>query len=156
VRAILPAADAAAQLSEAGFLAETHDAYDRHRLALGLADGSRDMELERTILLECGFDELHGVDWEKGCFLGQELTARTKYRGLIRKRLIPVLVEGPLPEPGAPILKEDREVGEMRSGSGDLGLAMLRLEALEAGAGPAPFMAGEARLTPRLPDWLKL
>jgi folate-binding protein YgfZ len=156
VRAILPAADAAAQLSEAGFLAETHDAYDRHRLALGLADGSRDMELERTILLECGFDELHGVDWEKGCFLGQELTARTKYRGLIRKRLIPVLVEGPLPEPGTPILKEDREVGEMRSGSGDLGLAMLRLEALEAGAGPAPFMAGEARLTPRLPDWLKL
>jgi hypothetical protein len=156
VRAILPAADAATRLSEAGFVAETHDAYDRHRLALGLADGSRDMELERTILLECGFDELHGVDWEKGCFLGQELTARTKYRGLIRKRLIPVLVEGPLPEPGTPILKEDREVGEMRSGSGDLGLAMLRLEALEAGAGPAPFMAGEARLTPRLPDWLKL
>lgn len=156
VRAILPAADAAKRLSDAGFVAETQDAYDRHRLALGLADGSRDMELERTILLECGFDELHGVDWEKGCFLGQELTARTKYRGLIRKRLIPVLVEGPLPEPGTPILKDDREVGEMRSGSGDLGLAMLRLEALEAGAGPAPFMAGEARLTPRLPDWLKL
>jgi folate-binding protein YgfZ len=156
VRAILPAADAAMRLSEAGFAADGRDAYDRRRLELGLADGSRDMELERTILLECGFDELHGVDWEKGCFLGQELTARTKYRGLIRKRLIPVLVEGPLPAPGTPILNDDREVGDMRSGSGDLGLAMLRLEALEAGGGAAVFAAGEARLTPRLPGWLKL
>lgn len=157
VRAILPAADAAKCLGEAGFVAESPEAYDRHRLELGLADGSRDMELERTILLECGFDELHGVDWEKGCFLGQELTARTKYRGLIRKRLIPVRVEGPLPAPGTPILHDDREVGEMRSGLGDLGLAMLRLEALEDGAaGGAPFTAGEARLTVRLPGWLKL
>ena len=156
VRVILPAADAAKRLGEAGFAEDNHDGYDRHRLALGLADGSRDMEPERTILLECGFDELHGVDWEKGCFLGQELTARTKYRGLIRKRLIPVLVEGPLPEPGTPILKDDREVGEMRSGSGELGLAMLRLEALEAGPGGAAFVAGEARLTPRPPGWLKL
>jgi folate-binding protein YgfZ len=156
VRVILPAADAARRLAEAGFAEGGRDAYDRHRLGLGLADGSRDMELERTILLECGFDELHGVDWEKGCFLGQELTARTKYRGLIRKRLIPVLVEGPLPAPGTPILKDDREVGEMRSGSGDLGLAMLRLEALEAGAGGPPFAAGEARLTPCPPAWLKL
>ncbi|MDZ3838757.1 MAG: folate-binding protein [Rhodospirillales bacterium] len=157
VRAILPAADAARRLGEAGFVAESPEAYDRHRLALGLADGSRDMELERTILLECGFDELHGVDWEKGCFLGQELTARTKYRGLIRKRLIPVLVEGPLPAPGTPIHHDDREVGEMRSGLGDLGLAMLRLEALEDGAsGGASFTAGEARLSARLPAWLKL
>lgn len=157
LRAILPRVDAARRLAEAGFAAGGREAYDRHRLELGLADGSRDMDLERTILLECGFDELHGVDWEKGCFLGQELTARTKYRALIRKRLIPVAVEGPLPPRGAPILKDGREVGEMRSGAGDLGLALLRLEALEAGADDgAPFLAGEARLTPRPPSWLKL
>ncbi|HJS85285.1 MAG TPA: folate-binding protein, partial [Acetobacteraceae bacterium] len=53
--------------------------YDLHRLALGLPDGSRDLEAEKTVLLEAGFDELHGVSWDKGCYMGQELTARTKY-----------------------------------------------------------------------------
>lgn len=157
LRAILPRAGAEDRLAEAGFAADGRETYDRQRIALGLADGSRDMELERTILLECGFDELHGVDWEKGCFLGQELTARTKYRGLIKKRLIPVQVEGPLPEHGAPILKDGREVGEMRSGTAGMGLAMLRLDALDQAEGEAePFISGEARLTPRPPSWLKL
>lgn len=155
-RAILPLADAEQRLVAAGFQPQARDAYDRHRLDLGLADGSRDMDLERSVLLECGFDELHGVDWQKGCFLGQELTARTKYRGLIRKRLIPVEVDGPLPPRGTPILRDGREVGDMRSGAGGLALAMLRLEALGEDDGIAPFLAGEARLTPRPPSWLKL
>jgi folate-binding protein YgfZ len=156
-RAILPRAGAARCLEDAGFAADTLSAYDRHRLRLGLADGSRDMDLERTILLECGFDELHGVDWEKGCFLGQELTARTKYRALIRKRLVPVEVDGPLPPRGTPVLQDDREVGEMRSGLDGLGLAMLRLESLGGEGGRMdPLVAGEARLIPRPPSWLKL
>ena len=54
--------------------------WDRHRLALGLPDGTRDLEPEKSVLLEAGFDELHGVSWTKGCYMGQELTARTKYR----------------------------------------------------------------------------
>ncbi len=135
IRAILPRAEAVQRLEEAGFAAGAPAAYDRLRIGLGLADGSRDMQLERTILLECGFDELHGVDWEKGCFLGQELTARTKYRSLIRKRLIPVAVEGPLPAPGTPILRDGHQVGEMCSGTDGLGLAMLRLEALGESSG---------------------
>ena len=61
---------------------------------LGVPDGSRDLQLEKALLLESGFDELNGVDWQKGCYMGQELTARTKYRGLIKKRLFPVRVEG--------------------------------------------------------------
>jgi folate-binding protein YgfZ len=156
-RALLPRAGAARQLEEAGFVAGTAADYDRHRIALGLPDGSRDMDIERAILLECGFDELNGVDWNKGCFLGQELTARTKYRALIRKRLVPVAVDGPLPPRGTPVLYKDREVGEVRSGAGDLGLAMLRVEALGEGAGePAHLTAGEASLIPRPPPWLKL
>ncbi|MCS6853798.1 MAG: folate-binding protein [Elioraea sp.] len=59
--------------------------YDRHRLTLGLPDGSRDLESGRTVLLEAGFDELNGISWTKGCWMGQELTARTKYRGLGQK-----------------------------------------------------------------------
>ena len=65
-------------------------AYDLHRIKLGVPDGSRDMEVEKALLLENGFDELHGVDFQKGCYIGQELTARTHYRALIKKRLFSV------------------------------------------------------------------
>src|SRR4029077_3031039 len=85
--------------------------WDRHRLALGLPDGSRDLEAEKTVLLEAGFDELHGVSWTKGCYMGQELTARTKYRGLVKRRLVPVAVDGPLPPPGTQITLGAAEVG---------------------------------------------
>ncbi|MBV9736026.1 MAG: folate-binding protein YgfZ [Acidisphaera sp.] len=127
------------------------DAWDMHRLGLGLPDGSRDLEAEKTVLLEAGFDELNGVSWSKGCYLGQELTARTKYRGLIKRRLVPVSVDGPLPSPGTPVRADGRDVGSMRSGRGRLGMALLRLEALDQ----ALFCA-EARLTPRLPAWMRL
>ena len=73
--------------------------------------------LEKSILLESGFDELNGVDWQKGCYIGQELTARTKYRGLIKKRLMPVEVDGPAPAPGTIVTADGHEVGEMRSSS---------------------------------------
>src|SRR5690348_16869394 len=107
--------------------------WDRHRLTLGLPDGSRDLEAEKTVLLEAGFDELHGVSWSKGCYMGQELTARTKYRGLVKRRLVPVTVEGKLPEPGAPVWRDGVEVGTLRSARDSVALAALRLEAL---AGP--------------------
>src|SRR6185437_15140479 len=74
--------------------------YEALRLRLGVPDGSRDLPVEKALLLESGFDELHGVDWQKGCYMGQELTARTKYRGLIKRRLFPVRAGGPLPPPG--------------------------------------------------------
>lgn len=128
-------------------------AHDLHRLALGLPDGSRDMEREKSVLLEAGFDELNGVSWSKGCYMGQELTARTRYRGLVKRRLLPVDVEGPLPARGTPVTDAaGAEVGEMRSGRAGLGLAMLRLEALERG----PFRCGEAVLAPRILPWMRL
>ena len=80
-----------------------------------MPDGSRDLRVEKALLLESGFDELNGVDWKKGCYMGQELTARTKYRGLVRKRLMPVKIEGPAPAPGALIMAGEQEAGEMRS-----------------------------------------
>lgn len=126
--------------------------YDRHRLALGLPDGSRDLESEKTVLLEAGFDELSGVSWSKGCYMGQELTARTKYRGLLKKRLFPVTVEGPLPAPGTPILRDGAEVGEMRSGAAGRGLALIRL-AVPPGE---PLSCGEATLRASVPEWMAL
>jgi folate-binding protein YgfZ len=124
-------------------------AWDRHRLGLGLPDGARDLEADKTVLLEAGFDELHGVTWSKGCYMGQELTARTKYRGLIKRRLVPVAIAGPLPPPGTPVLRDGVEVGVMRSGVDDIGLAQLRRNAMEG-----TLSCGDATLTPRIPAWM--
>jgi hypothetical protein len=140
VAAEAPAADAAAE------------DWDAHRLALGLPEGSRDLLGEQSLLLEAGFDELHGVSWSKGCYMGQELTARTKYRGLLKRRLVPVEVEGPLPGPGTPVTAEGVEMGEMRSGRGARGIAQLRLEALDGRA----LRCGEAVIRPRIPGWMAL
>ncbi|HLJ05645.1 MAG TPA: folate-binding protein [Acetobacteraceae bacterium] len=130
--------------------AEARD-WDRHRLSLGLPAGSSDLESEKTILLEAGFDELHGVSWTKGCYMGQELTARTKYRGLLKRRLVPVSIEGDLPACGAPIMQNGTEVGTMRSGRDHTGLAVLRLDALRD-----PLTCEGAHLIPRIPDWMSL
>ena len=151
LRAWLPAQDVAA-LADLGFTAADPAAWDARRIALGLADGSRDLQPEKTLLLEAGFDELHGVDWQKGCFMGQEVTARSKYRGQIRKRLLPVRIDGPPPPPGTPILSGGQEAGEMRSHAGQIGLAMLRLEHCS----PETILtAGQARLTPQPPAWMR-
>jgi len=143
-----------AALTKSGCEEAEPEDYERLRLKLGLADGSRDMVVEKAILLENGFEELHGVDWDKGCYTGQELTARTHYRGLIKKRLMPVRIVGPLPEPGTQIMLGDAAAGEMRSGAGDRGLALIRLEHFRAAvAEGTPMNAGEASLVPKQPDW---
>lgn len=153
VRVLAPAGQAAALLAARGFLEAPLAAYDALRLPLGVPDGSRDLQVEKALLLENGFDELNGVDWKKGCYMGQELTARTKYRALIRKRLFPVKIEGTLPEPGAPVLLDGEEVGELRSGSGDRALALLKVEAARGGSA---LTAGDARVTPEVPAWMRL
>lgn len=128
--------------------------YDTFRLGLGIPDGSRDMIVEKSILLESNFEELNGVDWEKGCYMGQELTARTKYRGLIKKRMVPVDIEGHEPSIGAAILCDERQVGEMRSARSGLGIALMRLEYLErAVTGEIKLVAEGAIITPRKPEW---
>jgi folate-binding protein YgfZ len=151
-RLIAPRDAGAAALRDSGFAAADFAAYDRLRLAAGVPDGSRDLAIEKAILLEAGFDELNGVDWQKGCYIGQELTARTKYRGLVKKRLMPVRVEGTLPPPGTPITLDGKEVGELRSGRDGVALALLRLEAV---AGGQSLQAGEARVTALKPDWAR-
>lgn len=130
--------------------AEPED-WDRYRLAAGLPDGSKDMEADRSVLLEAGFDELGGVSWSKGCYMGQELTARTKYRGLVKRRLVPVTVDGPLPAPGSPVQRDGVEVGTMRSGRDGIGLASVRLDALSG-----TLRCADAMLIPTIPGWMRL
>lgn len=121
-------------------------ARDRHRIALAVPDGSRDMEVGKAILLENNADLLNGVAWDKGCYIGQELTARTRYRGLVKKRLTPVRLQGDVPPPGTVLVESGTEIGEMRSSNGDLGLALLRLDFLRQSR------AAECDGCPLLPD----
>ena len=125
--------------------------WERHRITLGLPDPC-DHDPEKTVLLEAGFDELGAIAWDKGCWMGQELTARTRYRGLVKRRLVPVAVAGVLPPPGTRVLDAaGAEAGTVRSGIDQMALATLRLDALGD-----TLSAGEAVLTPRLPAWMHL
>lgn len=158
VRIIAPRAEAEAAIAAAG-LAVTADfeAWDRWRLALGVPDGSRDIQPDKSFLLESNIDELNGISFTKGCYVGQELTARTKHRGTVRKRLFTVRYDGPAVDPGTPVMAGDREVGTMRSGRAGIGLASMRLDELDqARAAGLPLLAGGREVHAEQPDWVRL
>ena len=102
-------------------------AYDAHRLALGVP-GPDDWGSDRTYPIEANFDLLHGIDFKKGCFVGQETTSRMKRRGQIKTRMLPIAFEGPPPPPGAEVLAGDLRAGEVRSGREGRAIALLRLD----------------------------
>lgn len=160
-RAILPRETAREVLEAAGMTEGDEAEWDRRRIRLGLPDSSRDLLVDKSVLLENGFDELAGVDWKKGCYVGQEVTARTKYRGLVKKRLLPVSFaeapSGPL-ETGTALRFQDKAAGELRSLNGTEGLALMRLEAVEAlKAGDGGGLVCEGiPVTVHVPAWAKL
>lgn len=132
-RIIGPKADIVDFLQDRDIQPTAYDAYDQHRISLEVPDGTRDLEVEKSILLESNIDNLHGIDWEKGCYMGQELTARTKYRGLVKRGLFAFETEDDAAEPGDPVLSGDKDVGNVRSTNGNLLLASIRIDALESG-----------------------
>ena len=111
-----------------GFERVNEDAYDLHRINHGAPDGSRDMTPDKSFMLEFNMDALHAVDFSKGCYVGQEVTARTKYRAQLRKILC--IVEN-VPDAKAPLILDGAEAGELLSRAGNTALAMVRTEALE-------------------------
>ena len=93
-----------------------------------------------TYILEVGFDRLHGVDFRKGCYVGQEVTARMKHKTELRKGLQTVRIEGNAPA-GTPITRDGKEVGTIYTSSGDRAIAYLRFDRVGEG-----MMAGDARV----------
>ncbi|MEQ8281832.1 MAG: folate-binding protein [Parvibaculum sp.] len=126
--------------------------WHRHRIRLGVGDAAEDFEPDRTFPLEVNLDLLNGIDFHKGCFVGQEVTSRTKRRGSVRKRLVPCDVEGDLPAPGTPVKAIAREVGTVFSGDAETTrvLALLRLDLIKN----ATLEASASGLTPDIPGWL--
>ncbi len=122
--------------------------FARHRIALAVPEAGSDLLVDKTILLEAGLDQLRGVAFDKGCFVGQELTARTHYRGLVKRRLVPVRLEDASVEPGFAIMAGEIEAGEIRSVAGDLAMALLRLDRLTS-----PLEAGGGRVLPCPAFW---
>ena len=154
-RAILPKASAVSTLEELGLMVGAARDYDRTRFAAGVPEGSSELGVDKSPLLELGFEELDGVDFEKGCFVGQELTARMKYRGLVRKRLMPVTFKGGTPSAGAVIKAGTRDIGDLRSADDDGGFAVLRLDKLdESAANGQKLSADDVTVTAIKPDWV--
>jgi folate-binding protein YgfZ len=118
-------------------------AYDAHRIASGVPRGGLDFMYGDAFPHETNMDRLHGVDFEKGCYVGQEVVSRMQHRGTARTRTVRVIVDGPAPEPGAAILAGDKTLGTMGSTAGRNGLALIRIDraadALDAGV---PLTAG--------------
>lgn len=152
-RLFLPAEGIPA-LEAAGLVRRDAAEYDRLRLSLGVPDGTGELIPEKSIPLENRMDALNAISWDKGCYMGQELTARTKYRALIKKKLFPAAIDGPTPEPGTPVTLDGKEAGEIRSARDGAALALLRLEEVQRAAkNGLSFQAGAATLTPQEPDW---
>jgi folate-binding protein YgfZ len=127
-------------------------AYLDHRLSLGIPEDA-DFGSDRMFALDADLDELHGVAFDKGCYVGQELTARMKHRGTARKRLLPVECDAQLPASDTPIMAAEREVGVITSTYDRRGFALVRLDRL-AEAQDAPLHAAGIHVSVRKPEWL--
>jgi folate-binding protein YgfZ len=160
VRIFLLKDDAVKYLEGLGLTAADQDAWETHRLSLGVPEAGHDVLIEKSMPLECNFDELGAISYTKGCYVGQELTARTHHRGTLRKRLLPVRVNGDMPASGTPIMSNDREVGVMRSGQGENGIALIRLQYLSStNADVQPdnvFEIDGTTIQPWIPDWVEI
>jgi folate-binding protein YgfZ len=128
--------------------------YHAHRVALGVPEGGSDYAFADAFPHEALFDQLHGVSFTKGCYVGQEIVSRMEHRGTARKRIVPVVADGGAITPGAPIAIGDVEIGTLGSVAGSRGLALLRLDRAEDAAGKGvPLTAGGVPVRIALPPW---
>lgn len=153
-RMVLPRANAAATAARTGCTEVGIDDYHAHRVALAVPESGRDYALGDTFPHEANLDQLGGVDFQKGCFVGQEVISRMHHRGTARKRVVPVSATGPLPPSGTPIMVGTRAIGTLGSVCGSTGLGLVRLdrakEALDAGE---DVLAGGMEVRFGQPDW---
>lgn len=127
----------------------TGDDWQVHRLSVGVPDPATDAPADTTYPIEANFDLLNGIDFNKGCFIGQETTSRMKRRGAIRNRMLPITFDGPAPPFGTEVLNGELRAGEVRSGRAGAAMALLRLDRLEG----ALTVAGRAACV-RRPAWM--
>ena len=151
LRLIAPAdaVSAGADCSEA-----TEAAYHTHRIGLGVPEGGRDYELGDTFPHEADFDQLNGIDFQKGCFVGQEVVSRMEHRGTARKRIVPVRGEAALLGDSPDVAADGAGIGKLGSVSDRMGLALLRLDRAEKAIAQGKMIkAGDTAIELLQPEW---
>ena len=141
------AADLGASLTEP-------ETYDAHRIALGVPRGGNDFIYGDTFPHEADMDQLAGVDFDKGCYVGQEVVSRVEHRASARSRVVPVAYDDFAPVSGLPVMAGDKQVGTLGSTAKGRGLALLRLDRIaDALASATPLNCGGIAIRVVKPDW---
>jgi tRNA-modifying protein YgfZ len=155
-RVMLPPHRAAAAAAALGAELVDAAAYEAHRIALGIPRGGLDFAYGDTFPHEADMDQLGGVDFQKGCYIGQEVVSRMEHRGTARTRALPIAYDGAAPERAAPVVAGDRTLGVMGSAAAGHGIALLRLDRVaDALSGGETLTAAGVPVRPTKPDWVK-
>jgi folate-binding protein YgfZ len=156
LRVMLPPHLAAEAASDLGATLVEPAAYEAHRIALGVPRGGLDFVYGDAFPHEADMDQLNGVDFAKGCYVGQEVVSRIEHRARARSRVVPVAYDGFAPADGVAVMAGDRAVGTMGSAAAGRGLAMVRLDRVEdAFAAGTALSAGGIAIRLVKPDWAR-
>ena len=155
-RTILPPELAAEAAGDLGATLALPEAYEAHRIALGVPRGGEDFTYGDTFPHEADMDQLAGVDFEKGCYVGQEVVSRVEHRNRARSRLVPVIYDGAAPASGLPVMAGDKQAGTFGSATQGRGLALLRLDRVaDALADGETLTCGGIALQAVKPQWAR-
>jgi tRNA-modifying protein YgfZ len=156
LRVMMPPHRAAEAAASLGAALVDADAYDAHRIALGIPRGGVDFAYGDAFPHEADMDQLGGVDFAKGCYVGQEVVSRMEHRGIARTRAVPVRYDGAPPAPGAAVTAGERQVGTMGSAAAGHGLALLRLDRVaDAASRGEELHADGIVIRPIKPEWAR-
>ena len=153
-RVMIPPHRAAMAASEVGAALVSAEDYEAYRIALGVPHGGLDFAYGDAFPHEADMDQLGGVDFAKGCYVGQEVVSRIEHRGIARTRAVALRYDGATPESGAPVTAGERQVGTMGSAARGRGIALIRLDRV-AEAEPASLAAGGIPIRLIKPDWAR-
>ncbi len=126
--------------------------YDLHRLKLAIPEGSKDLIVNRSLPVEWAYEKLHGVDFNKGCYVGQEVTARSVHRASLHKYIHSVKANSKLPPAGTKIMAGEKEAGIIASSHSNIGLALLNMEAV---ANSKELLCESVSMSAEIPTWAK-
>ena len=155
-RSILPPQLAAEAAGTLGATLTDAAAYEAHRIALGVPRGGEDFAYLGTFPHEADMDQLNGVDFDKGCYVGQEVVSRVEHRDSARSRILPIAYDEFAPSSGLPVMAGEKQVGTLGTTAKGRGLALLRLDRVaDALASGTPLICGNIRLQLVKPEWAR-
>jgi hypothetical protein len=154
MRLTLPPHLAAEAAADLGATLTEPEAYEAYRIALGVPRGGADFMYGNAFPHEADMDQLAGVDFDKGCYVGQEVVSRVQHRASARSRVVPVVYDDFAPMNGLPVMAGEKEIGVLGATANGRGLALLRLDRVaDAQAAGVPLTAGGITVRPVKPDW---